>query len=757
MKMPARFIQFLSVVLIVAGLVVLIRKETVEAVTPVSVVINEVAWMGNTVDVNGEWLELYNNSVSGVDLTGWRIAAQDGTPSFTLSGMIPGNGFFLIERSDNNPVFDISADFIYTGALENTDEILELYDGSNVLMDTVNSNGGDWPGGNNTTKTTMERIDPLAEDTDTIWGSNDGVTKNGVVLDGSSPIFGTPKMQNSIFGVPLTPTPTGEPSPTPTGEPTPTPTDGPIPTPTGEPVSSIKISELMIAGETTTDEVVEVYNPTDVDIAITGWALIKKTATGTPSDLVNEFADLTIPSHKYLLVAHPDYDSTDEVVVMAIDGVTADVYYSTSASLAINNTVLLVDGSAQVIDKVGLGTAIDVETAAIANPGTSASVERKANSGSTEETMIPGGADELAGNSWDTNNNSSDFVVRDSPQPQNLTSPAEPVGVIPTPTETPSPTPTEEPTPTPTGEPTPGEEQVVINEVAWAGSTASAGDEWIELYNTSGNVVDIIGWTLEALDGSTPIISLTGSIPAGGYFLLERSNDDTVKDIAANQIYGGALSNSGGGLELKNISLELIDSANGDSGEWPGGNNTTKATMERIDPLADDTDANWGTNDGIIINGLAADGSSPIIGTPKSQNSMFGVSPSPTPTEGPSPTPTEEPTPTPTEEPSPTPTEEPTPTPTEEPSPTPTAEPTPTLTEAPLPTPTEEPEPTPTPTEQPSPTPTPLPGNARTYFSTMGVTCAIQKSSISLGGINFKTPKLVCVTDSGVSLFNNSW
>ncbi len=44
--------------------------------------------------------------------------------------------------------------------------------------------------------------------------------------------------------------------------------------------------------------------------------------------------------------------------------------------------------------------------------------------------------------------------------------------------------------------------QVVINEVAWMGTTTSTSDEWIELHNTSAASVDATGWTLESTDGT---------------------------------------------------------------------------------------------------------------------------------------------------------------------------------------------------------------------------------------------------------------
>ncbi len=165
---------------------------------------------------------------------------------------------------------------------------------------------------------------------------------------------------------------------------------------------------------------------------------------------------------------------------------------------------------------------------------------------------------------------------------------------------------------------------VVINEVAWMGTSSSlTADEWIELYNTTNQAINLTGWKLEAADG-TPNITLSGTIPANGFFLLERTDDTTVSDITADQIYTGALENDPDAetLFLKDPSGNVIDTANGDGGGWPAGDNTTKSTMERINPLAPDSDTNWCTNDGIIRNGRDAN-KNPINGTPKAQNSCF--------------------------------------------------------------------------------------------------------------------------------------
>ena len=163
---------------------------------------------------------------------------------------------------------------------------------------------------------------------------------------------------------------------------------------------------------------------------------------------------------------------------------------------------------------------------------------------------------------------------------------------------------------------------VVISEVAWMGTQAGDSDEWIELCNTTDQDISLIGWQLTSSDG-TPTVGLTGTIPAHGYYLLERTDDDTVSDIPADQIYTGDLLLAGEVLTLTNGLVTIIDTANGaNGGVWPAGSNNPDHTMERIDPASPDTDDNWCTNGGVVRNGLDSAGD-PINGTPKAQNSCY--------------------------------------------------------------------------------------------------------------------------------------
>jgi len=162
----------------------------------------------------------------------------------------------------------------------------------------------------------------------------------------------------------------------------------------------------------------------------------------------------------------------------------------------------------------------------------------------------------------------------------------------------------------------------VINEVAWAGTAASANDEWIELLNTTAAPFNLAGWTLS--DGGD--INLTFGtlvIEAQGFLLLERTDDNSVSDIPADLIYTGGLSNSGEILTLRDAAGNVIDTVNG-SGGWPAGDSGLYASMERSPDNA------WHGNYGHVVNGRDADGTA-LRATPRQPNSCLFPTPTPLP------------------------------------------------------------------------------------------------------------------------------
>ncbi len=186
--MRKKFLSYFmaALILVLSFLVPIPSSLHVIALSENTVVINEISWMGTTINYNNEWIELYNNSTASINLNGWTLKAKDGTPSITLSGTIPANGYFLLERTSDATVTEAAANQIYTGALGNEGEYLELRDSSNNLIDSVDT----WYSGNNTTKATMERIDPLQSGLlSSNWNTATMTYSGGL---------GTPKAFNSI-------------------------------------------------------------------------------------------------------------------------------------------------------------------------------------------------------------------------------------------------------------------------------------------------------------------------------------------------------------------------------------------------------------------------------------------------------------------------------------------------------------------------------------------------------------------------------
>ncbi len=163
--------------------------------------------------------------------------------------------------------------------------------------------------------------------------------------------------------------------------------------------------------------------------------------------------------------------------------------------------------------------------------------------------------------------------------------------------------------------------RVVINEVGWAGTAASGYDEWIELYNDSDTPVDLAGWVLAIGEREIP---LAGTIPAHGFFLLERTDDSTVPGIAADLIYKGAMANSGAVLRLVGPGGAVVDTANLGAPEgWWAGDAGLRASMERISPGIPDGPVAWRT----APEGEATDAAgNRIYGTPGAGNAAAAAS-----------------------------------------------------------------------------------------------------------------------------------
>ncbi len=168
--------------------------------------------------------------------------------------------------------------------------------------------------------------------------------------------------------------------------------------------------------------------------------------------------------------------------------------------------------------------------------------------------------------------------------------------------------------------------EVVINEVAWAGTSAGyANDEWFELKNNTDQSLDFTGWKVLVGGKEISFTKINNKIiPANGYYLFERTTDDTVLQISADVVYSlsGGFNNSGAKIELIKPNGEKSDEVNASNG-WFAGDTVLYKSMERINSLVSGNNpGNWQSNQGFRETGRGYLGS-PIYGSPKRSNFGF--------------------------------------------------------------------------------------------------------------------------------------
>ncbi len=380
------------------------------------VIINEIAWAGTAASSSDEWIELYNPGATDINLTGWILRSTDNSPNITLSGIIPAGGYYLLERSDNNTIIDVSMDLSYSGGLNNTAETLELRDNTNILVDTANQGGTSWFAGNAAGFYSMERIS-VQSDSPTAWATNNGIMRNGLDQN-SNPINGTPKQINSAtlvltatvtFTATNTPTDTGTPTvtgtATSTGTPTATGTVTNTPTATTTAATgsatSVVISEFRTRGPSgAEDEFVEIYNPTSNPVDISGWIISGSNSSGTVQNRATIPAATLLRSGQYYLIAHNSYTGT----------VSPNLRYGTSISN--DGGIALLNSTGDIVDEVGMDQNSFYQEGTPLSPlsGTSnGSYERR--NGGTSDSCV------------DTDDNASDFIGSNSGTLHNYSSP----------------------------------------------------------------------------------------------------------------------------------------------------------------------------------------------------------------------------------------------------------------------------------------------------------------------------------------------
>lgn len=148
--------------------------------------------------------------------------------------------------------------------------------------------------------------------------------------------------------------------------------------------SAVLIDEFQIAGETaTTDEYLAVFNTGDEAVVLDGWQIKKRTAGGTESTLVT-FPTLILDPQSYLYITHEQFSGS----------LSPSLRYTTTQSLASNNSALLYTVNGELVDEIGWGTVSTTIPSPIPNPSAGQTLHRN--------------------NHQDTGNTLADFIPKDS-------------------------------------------------------------------------------------------------------------------------------------------------------------------------------------------------------------------------------------------------------------------------------------------------------------------------------------------------------
>lgn len=175
------------------------------------------------------------------------------------------------------------------------------------------------------------------------------------------------------------------------------------------------ISEIKPGSDSSSQEYVELYNPTGVPVIIHDWSLqYQPHNRADDSIVVTSFgAGSVVPAYGYYLIAHEDFSGVADKVY---DG---EVLEYRGGAVMLVRSLEAVDSSTDtsIVDLVGYGDSDIAEKDPADFDSGDQSIERKPGMNFNE------------GNGVDTNNNENDFAARESAEPQNSSSPAEKASV----------------------------------------------------------------------------------------------------------------------------------------------------------------------------------------------------------------------------------------------------------------------------------------------------------------------------------------
>lgn len=178
--------------------------STPEISEPVpDIVINEIAWAGQNSLPNAEYIELYNNTDQPIELfpkdeydKWWKfkIGNSDMAINKIINTTIPAHGYYLMESPDDRTAYEMDADVIYFGNINDNGEDLQLINSDGQIVDEVNTTSTGWYAGSNVDYASMARVNShVASNSSTNWQTSPGIR---LVGGRAGSVNGSPKEYN---------------------------------------------------------------------------------------------------------------------------------------------------------------------------------------------------------------------------------------------------------------------------------------------------------------------------------------------------------------------------------------------------------------------------------------------------------------------------------------------------------------------------------------------------------------------------------
>jgi hypothetical protein len=520
-------------------------------------------------DTYGEWFELYNTTGAAIDMNGYTLT--QGSNSFVVTGsfVIPAGGYGVFLR-DGNPANNGGLDPLSINAYD--------YVGNNFFLGNSGATLEIFDGSLNklgsiayddvTFPTANGRsiiLDPtVTQDLATsLVGANWCTSTSSYVGDGLDD-GGLPVTGVTQFGTPVGANDTC-----------------PI-VPSGAPTGELVVTEIMNNGiaETTDQQWFELFNATGAAIDIDGYILADTTGD---YHVINNGGPLTVPAGGRVTLGASN-------VALDNGGITHDYAYNGVFLGGFTDSIVVATGAGAIVAQ------LDYDGNAgwpVANPGHSLILDPAV--GITHANSVVAAnwcKSYFTGYGTDANFG--------TPAGANDTCPIVPSGVA-------------------TGE-------LIITEFLADGASLADGEEFLEIFNTTGAAIDINGYILADADNDYHIIDNGGAllVPAGGYLTLGASNDTLVNgNTTHDYVYGKDLFISNGTDELILATAGgaiVCEIANDNGSSFP---TNTAGLSAILDPAAAQTQAGSenGTN---WCQSSSTYGDATNAGTPGAANDSCG-------------------------------------------------------------------------------------------------------------------------------------